>query len=221
MLGFQGFTGFRKWTIAAGLMATCVLGGCGSMQQPGTGTGVLSPSDKSVSFGDVKVGSATSQMISLTNTGSENVKISSVSVSGQGYSVSGGAKTTLMPNQAVPIYVNFGPSALGFAGGTLSVKSNASNPLVQVNVSGTGITAQVSGHDVTLSWTPASGVVGYFVYRGTVSGGPYTKLNAVPDTQPSFMDSGLQSGSYFYVVTSVTAGGVESGFSSELEVTVP
>jgi fibronectin type 3 domain-containing protein len=127
----------------------------------------------------------------------------------------------LMPNQSVPIYVNFGPSTSGFAGGTLNVKSNASNPLVQVSVSGTGITGQVSGHNVALSWTPASGVVGYFIYRSTVSGGPYTKLNAVLDTQPSFMDSGLQSGNYFYVVTSVTASGVESGFSSELEVTVP
>jgi fibronectin type 3 domain-containing protein len=59
------------------------------------------------------------------------------------------------------------------------------------------------------------------VYRGTVSGGPYTKVNAAVDSQPTFMDSGLASGTYYYVVTSVDSSGTESGFSNEVQVVIP
>jgi hypothetical protein len=183
---------------------------------------VLSVSNQSLSFGDVMVGAATSQLISVTNTGSSNLKVSTVSVSGQGYSISGGSNVTLTPNQSVTISVNFGPSTSGYAGGTLSVVSNASNPVVQVGVSGTGVTTQQAGRTVTLSWKPSSSnVVGYFVYRGTVSGGPYTKLNPTADTQASFTDPGLTSGTYYYVVTSVDSNNVESGYSNEVQVIIP
>jgi hypothetical protein len=232
---------FRKLTIVAVLIATGVLGGCagGTHQStsstsngtgststsgttPSTPAAVLSVSNQSLSFGDVMVGAATSQLISVTNTGSSNLKVSTVSVSGQGYSVSGGSNVTLTPNQSVTISVNFGPSTSGYTGGTLSVMSNASNPVVQVGVSGTGVTTQQAGRTVTLSWKPSSSkVVGYFVYRGTVSGGPYTKLNPTADTQASFTDPGLTSGTYYYVVTSVDSNNVESGYSNEVQVIIP
>lgn len=168
------------------------------------------------------VGAATSQLISLTNTGSSNLKVGAVSMSGLGYSASGGSNVTLTPNQSVTISVNFGPSTSGYVGGTLSVVSNASDPTVQVGVSGTGVTTQQSGHSVALSWTPdSSNVIGYFVYRSTVSGGPYTKLNATADTQASFTDSALTSGGYYYVVTSVDPSNVESGYSNEVQVVIP
>src|SRR6266478_4975164 len=50
-------------------------------------------------------------------------------------------------------------------------------------------------HIATLTWTasvvPAGGaaVKGYNVYRGTVSGGPYTKINAVPVTGVTYVDT--------------------------------
>jgi hypothetical protein len=211
---------FRNFALAAALITAFVLSGCGGTTQQSS-RAVLSPSDQSLSFGSVTVGTATSQLITLTNTGDANLKISSVSVSGQGYSVSGGSNVTLAPSHAVTISVNFGPATSGLADGTLAIKSNASNPLLALSVSGVGVTSQVSSHTVNLSWTPASSVVGYFIYRSTVSGGPYTKLNAVADLQAAFVDSGLASGTYFYVVTSVNAGGVESGYSNEVEAVVP
>ena len=227
--------GFRNLTIVLAVMATFILGGCGEGAKSSANStnpfglpsaaAVLSISSQSLSFGNVAVGTATSQLLSLTNTGSDSVKISSVKVSGQGYSVSGGSNVTLTPNQSVTIYVNFGPSTSGYAGGTLAITSNASNPTVQVGVSGTGVTAQQAGqgsHGVSLSWTPsASSVIGYFVYRSSTSGGPYTKLNAAVDAQPTFVDSGLASGTYYYVVTSVDSSGTESGFSNEVQVIVP
>jgi hypothetical protein len=183
---------------------------------------VLSVSSPSLSFGNVQVGTATSELLSLTNNGTANLDISAVSVSGSGYSVSGGSNVTLTPAQSVTVSVNFGPTSAGYAGGTLSVASNATNPVVQVSISGTGITAQAQTHSVTLSWTPStSQVTGYNVYRGTVSGGPYTKLNAAVDPNPTYTDAGLTSGSYFYVVTSVDQNGVESGYSNEVAVVIP
>jgi hypothetical protein len=235
---------FHNLAIALAVMGTFILGGCAGGARPSSNTSnpfglptastaaaVLSISNQSLSFGNVTVGSATSQLLSLTNTGSDNLKISAVQVSGQGYSATGGSNVTLTPNQSVTIYVNFGPSTSGYAGGTLAIASNASNPTVQVGVSGTGVSAQQSNqsnpsdpssHGVSLSWTPSSSAVtGYFVYRSSTSGGPYTKLNAAVDAQPTFVDSSLASGTYYYVVTSVDSSGVESGFSNEVQVIVP
>jgi L-fucose isomerase-like protein len=239
MIPLTKSTAFARLVILLSLATTIVLGGCiGNARLPNTtsstttdgglGSGtptaaaVLSISNQSVSFGDVMVGTATSRLISLTNSGSSNLNISGVSVSGAGYSVSGGSNVTLVPAQTVTISVNFGPSTSGYAGGTLAVVSNAANALVQVGISGNGITTQPTTHGVTLSWTPpTSSFAGFFVYRSTVSGGPYTKLNAVIDTLAMFDDAGLASGTYYYVVTTVDSNGVESGFSNEVQVVIP
>jgi fibronectin type 3 domain-containing protein len=60
------------------------------------------------------------------------------------------------------------------------------------------------------------------VYRSSVSGGPYTKLNSSLVTTTSYIDTTVQPGqTYYYVVTSVGSGGVESAFSTEVSATVP
>ncbi len=230
---------FRILTLAVTLAATTVLGGCvastrqsasvagGTATSSGdttapTGEAVLSVSSPSLSFGNVPVGSATSTLLSLTNSGAAILNISSVSVSGNGYSVSGGSGVALMPAQSVTVSVNFGPAAAGYAAGILSVSSNAQNSAVQVAISGTGITAQVGAHSVTLSWTPSTSQVnGYYIYRSSISGGPYAKLDAALDPASSYTDANLTSGIYFYVVTSVDPNGVESGYSNEVAVTIP
>jgi hypothetical protein len=229
----------RSLTLAVALAATTVLGGCVGLTRQSaalagasgassagttapTGDAVLSVSSPSLSFGNVSVGSATSTLLSLTNSGAAILNISSVSVSGNGYSVSGGSSVALMPAQSVTVSVNFGPTVPGYAAGTLSVSSNAQNSAVQVAISGTGITAQVGAHSVTLLWTPSTSQVnGYYVYRSSISGGPYAKLNAALDPASSYTDASLTSGTYFYVVTSVDPNGVESGYSNEVAVTIP
>ena len=63
---------------------------------------------------------------------------------------------------------------------------------------------------------------GYRVYRGTVTGGPYTLMTSslVPTT--TFSDNGVTSGgSYFYVVTAVDASNNESAFSNQATATIP
>jgi fibronectin type 3 domain-containing protein len=76
---------------------------------------------------------------------------------------------------------------------------------------------------VALTWNPsASVVVGYNIYRGTQSGGPYTELNSSPVFVDAYTDNSVLAGqTYFYVVTGVDASGIESGFSNEAQTTVP
>lgn len=82
-------------------------------------------------------------------------------------------------------------------------------------------------HSVNLGWTASAdaslpGFSGYNVLRGTVSGGPYTKVNSAVDTATTFTDSGpfTSLGPFFYVVESV-AGSSVSTFSNEVSVSLP
>lgn len=76
-------------------------------------------------------------------------------------------------------------------------------------------------HTVTLAWAPST-VAGYNVYRGTVSGGPYTKINTALDSAAKYVDTTVQSGqTYYYVVTAVSTAGVESAYSKQVTAVVP
>jgi fibronectin type 3 domain-containing protein len=78
-------------------------------------------------------------------------------------------------------------------------------------------------HAAALSWTASTSVVtGYNVYRGTVSGGPYTLLNAPLVILAGYTDNTVLSGqAYFYVVTAVDANNVESAYSNETSAVIP
>jgi fibronectin type 3 domain-containing protein len=88
-------------------------------------------------------------------------------------------------------------------------------------LSGTGV--QLIAHSAALSWTASTSVVaGYNVYRGTVSGGPYSKLNSSLIGPTTYTDSTVQSGqTYFYVVTAVDASNVESAYSNTISAIIP
>ncbi|MGH9357323.1 MAG: fibronectin type III domain-containing protein, partial [Terriglobia bacterium] len=89
--------------------------------------------------------------------------------------------------------------------------------------------AQLSGtganrHSVTLSWQPSSsrGIVGYKVYRGTTSGGPYLKLNASVVAATTYTDTTLRAGqTYYYVTTAVNSRDEESAHSNQATAVVP
>jgi fibronectin type 3 domain-containing protein len=67
-----------------------------------------------------------------------------------------------------------------------------------------------------------STVTGYNVYRGTVSGGLYTKINSALFTALTYTDSTVQSGTtYYYVTTAVDSGGNESVYSNEVSAPIP
>ncbi len=173
-------------------------------------------------FGNVAVGSSTAQLVTLTNTGNANLVISSVVASGNGFTESGGSNVTLAPQQSVTASVNFAPTASGSATGTLSVVSNASDSPLPIALSGNGTSPQAAAYSVLLNWSAGtSQVVGYNVYRSSVSGGPYTKLNATVDPYASYTDSGLTTGTDYYVVTSVEVNGIESAYSNQTDAVIP
>ena len=197
--------------------ATVTLSGSGVVA-----TFLLSASPTSLSFGNILLGSSSTQTVALTNSGNSSVTISQVNVSGAGFSASGSTlPLTLAAGQGTSLSVLFAPTVAGSVTGSLSVASNATNSPAVTTLSGSGV--QPIAHSVTLSWTASTSVVvGYNVYRGTTSGGPYAKLNTSLVSILSYIDSAVQSGqTYFYVATAVDSNGNESTFSNEVSATIP
>lgn len=98
----------------------------------------------------------------------------------------------------------------------------ATQRVTNAALGGTCITS--ASHSVTLNWgsSACSNLAGYNVYRGTASGGPYTRLNSSPVTATSFADTGVQGGqTYFYVATAVDTTNLESTYSNEARAPVP
>ena len=194
-----------------------------------TGTGIaailtLGISPTSLNFGNVTTGtSSATQNVAITNTGNSKVTISQINLSGAGYSMTGGsAPVALSPAQNLILTNQFSPTAAGTVNGSISIISNASGSPAAVALSGTGVT-QIQ-HSAGLTWNASTSTVsGYNVYRGTVSGGPYIKVNASLVAVLNYMDlTGVQSGAtYFYVTTAIDSSGDESVNSNEVSTTVP
>jgi Abnormal spindle-like microcephaly-assoc'd, ASPM-SPD-2-Hydin len=205
--------------------AATVTGGFSSVSVPISGTGVsdtttLSASATTENFGNVTVGHSATATVNLKSTGNSSVTISTVSSAGTGISASGAADVILGPGQTTALTVKFAPTKAGAVTGSVTVASNASNSPVTIAVSGGGV-APPSTYSVNLSWAPSasSGVSGYDVYRSTVSGGPYTEIGSASTVD--YTDSSVQANTeYFYVITSVDAG-VQSGYSSQIAVSIP
>lgn len=182
----------------------------------------LNPSTTALNFGDVNVGGTSTLVATFTNTSSSNVTISNVTIGGAGFSAIGMSNgANLSPGTSVALNVSFTPSALGPASGSITVTDNASNPTISIVLSGIG----ASGHTAKVLWNPSSStnVVGYYIYRGVTSGGPYSRLNgSSPDQSTTSVDGTVQSGqTYYYVVTAVDVNGLESAFSNEASAFIP
>lgn len=224
----------RAVILGIALAAFWGMGGCvgltGTPAGSGSGTGSpsgssqksqLSPSSSGLTFGNITVGSATSELVTLTAAGSNDVTISKVTASGTGFSVSGQSNMTLAPNQSVTLSVSFGPKAAGSSKGTLLVSSNASNSSLQITLSGDGV-APSGHHSVALNWQSSkSPVTGYFVFRGSSSAN-LSQLNVSPVASTSYTDTNVTSGqTYVYAVKSTDANNVMSNFSNSVTVKVP
>ena len=112
------------------------------------------------------------------------------------------------------------PSLTGY---TFSPTSQSAT-VNSANVSGVNFTATAQQpHSVALSWVAStSSVAGYNVYRSTVSGSQYIKLNASLLNGLTYTDTTVQSGTiYYYVTTAVDASGTESAYSNQASANVP
>lgn len=181
----------------------------------------LTINSSSVAFGNVAVGTPSTQSVTLTSSGTAAVIVSSATLSGTEFTVSGATfPLTLNPSQTATLSLQFEPTATGAATANLTITSNASsNGTAVVALSGTGVPLAVD-----LSWSAPSGtdISGYNIYRATGSSSSFSKLNSTVNAPASYMDSTVAaSTTYEYYVTTVDAAGAESTPSNTATVAVP
>ncbi len=186
------------------------------------GAGQLTASTTKLSYGNVSVGSSSSLPVTLTNTGGSSVSISNVTLSGAGLSV-GGVSSGLMlaAGSSAVLNVTFAPSASGTLSGSVTVTGATANSTVTISLLGAAV--QPASHSATLTFTSnSSNVVGYNVYRSSISNGPYTKLNSPVVSSKEYVDSTVvASHTYYYVGTSVDSAGNETAYSNQVTATIP
>ncbi len=185
----------------------------------GTALGQLAASPSTLSFGSVGVGSGSTLSGTLSASGT-SVTVTSATLNNGEFVISGiSLPTTIAAGKSTPFSVTFTPNASGATSASLSFVSNAWNSAVET-MTGSGTSG--TQHSVDLSWGTSSGAVGYNVYRGTVSGGPYSKINASIDASATYVDSTVVSGqTYYYVATALDGSSNESGYSNQVQAVIP
>ena len=186
------------------------------------GAGQLTASTTKLNFGNDAVGSSHILPVTLSNTGGSSVSISNVTLSGAGLSIQGvSSGLILAAGNSALLNVTFAPSASGILNGSVTITSNATNSTVTISLLGTAV--QAASHSATLTLAPnSSNVVGYNVYRSSVSNGPYAKLNSPPFTSTTYTDSTVvPSQTYYYVATAVDSAGNETAYSNQMSATIP
>src|SRR5271170_1589751 len=129
----------------AALLVILMLSGCVGVTGKGTtqtATGVsieISPS--TVSFGNLAVGQSATKTVTVTNSGTEMLTVSGISVAGTGFTASGPhLPISLAAGQSTSISAVFKPTAAKANTGTITIASNAEDSPSLVALSGTGTT---------------------------------------------------------------------------------
>jgi Cep192 domain 4/HYDIN/CFA65/VesB-like, Ig-like domain len=189
----------------------------------GTSAGQLAVLPTTANFGTIDVGSTKSVSGQITASGS-SVVISSAGTNSSEFLLSGiSLPLTLAAGNSTSFTLTFKPQTSGAATSTASFLSNAANSPATVALSGSSTAAASEPHSVSLTWSPStSSVIGYYVYRGTISGGPYAKLNSTVNTSTTYDDASVLSGqTYYYVVTAADSTGEESAYSAQVQAVIP
>jgi uncharacterized membrane protein len=210
-------------TTPTGTYPITVTGNGGGIQHSATvtltvtaGTGFsVSASPSSLTVMQETQGTST---ITVTVSGGFNSSIS-LAASGlpSGTTVSFNPATLPAPGSGTStMTITVGTTAQGTYPITITATGGGSHQTATVNLT---VTAEVM-----LSWTASQspGIAGYNIYRGTISGGPYTKINSSLDTTTTYNDMAVQDGvTYYYVTTAVNNEGQESSYSNQSSATVP
>ena len=164
------------------------------------GAPILSIKSTKLSFGDVPLNTPSTQSITMTSTGSVPVTISSATISGAGFTVSGSTfPVTLKSNQSLKLNVQFDPAVAGTVAGQLTITSDAStNGTAVIDLSGTGTTTAAG------TGTPTLGIDKTSLSFGDVA-------VKVPSTQPITLTSAGTSSVTISAATITGAGFSVSG----------
>ena len=184
--------------------------------------GALSPGPSSANFGNVTVGNNQTAPMTVTNTGGETVTLSSATVSGAGFTVTGlAAPVTLSTGQAAAFNVVFTPSAAGATSGALTINSNASNATLSIPLSGTGVAlGQLGSNPASISFGNVqtgtsqslnatltnSGGTSLTILTATASGAGFSVSGLAPS-----LTLGAGQSTSFTILFSPTARGAASG----------
>jgi hypothetical protein len=102
---------------------------------------IIEVSPTAYDFGTVKVGSSKSAIVTLSNTGSDDMSVSSIAIAGSCSNLKylGQSSMTLVSRQTVDLNLAFNPTYSGTCSGSLMINSNdPKNPVIQVVLNGTG-----------------------------------------------------------------------------------
>jgi hypothetical protein len=180
--------------------------------------GSLSFGSQSINFGSVPDGTSKTLTFTATNTGSTSVTISSVAISTSYFVLnSPSLPVTVAAGQSATVSVTFTPNAVGTFNATAAVTSNASNPVTDIALTGTGTAATT--YSVALSWNASTSpnISGYNIYRAvySTSCGSFSKINSLLNTSTLYTDSVVVDGTnYCYATTAVNSSNEESGYSN-------
>jgi len=170
----------------------------------------------------VKIPSATYSI-----SGTAGVASATVSISGAANaSATANSSGAFSFSNLVPGSYTITPSLSGYS----FTPTSQSKTITNANLSGVNFTAAATSHSVELTWgagsilNPAPGqvVVGYNVYRASVSGGPYTKLNTSAIPGLTYTDTAVAAGqTWYYVCATVDNLGNVSTDSSQATAVIP
>lgn len=117
-----------------------------SLSGMGQAEGSLTANPTSFAFGNIQVGTTSSQTETLSNTGGSGVTISAASATGSGVSLVGlTLPITLNAGQSTSFTVTFAPATTGAVNGDVVITSDGSNSSLSIPVSGKGVAAGTLG----------------------------------------------------------------------------
>lgn len=186
--------GFTLTSDAANSPLTVELVGMGAQ----AGQGQLGAIPSTAAFGNVSTGNSNSQTISLTNGSTAGIVISSATVTGTGFSITGlSAPITIPSGSNATFNVVFSPSAAGSVSGSVSLTSNAPNSTLTIALSGTGVagTQLLKFSTSSLSFGSVSlGSNSDLSAALTNAGNSSVTISAVNISSAGFTVSGVSSG---------------------------
>lgn len=122
-------------------------------------TAALTATPSSITFGNVVIGTESTQTIRLANSGTANVIVSSLAPSVATVSVSGlTVPLTLAPGKSANFTAAFKPTAASSTSGKITVTSNATDSSMPINLTGTGEAAvrQLTASPTSVSFGSAA-----------------------------------------------------------------
>jgi fibronectin type 3 domain-containing protein len=134
------------------------------------------------------------------------------STNGATFSVLGTSTTTSFTDATVTANATYYYEVQSTAGAAASaycapIKVIAATP----TPAPTGVTATPGVNEIQVSWNAVTGATSYFLQRSTGSGWTWSKTL----TSPSYLDTGLTAGTWYYYILTATGPAGTSAYSSE------